>query len=66
MVSDFGFSKVLRGLKLTETICGTPVYGSPQVFSHENYSLKADVWAFGVILYELLHNDVPFRAAGLD
>ncbi|KAI0043166.1 kinase-like protein [Auriscalpium vulgare] len=43
---------------------GTPEYASPEVLSGKPYSVEADLWAFGVILFELLTGRDPFAAAG--
>ena len=67
-VLDFGISKTLdtqSGLSLTRTssIMGSPLYMSPeQMRSSKNVDQRADIWALGVILYELLTGHVPFEA----
>jgi serine/threonine-protein kinase len=67
-VLDFGISKTLDtagGLSLTRTssIMGSPLYMSPeQMRSSKNVDQRADIWALGVILYELLTGRVPFEA----
>jgi NIMA (never in mitosis gene a)-related kinase 1/4/5 len=32
---------------------GTPYYLSPEIVSNKPYNFKSDVWALGVLLYEL-------------
>jgi len=67
-VLDFGISKVkdLPGLdKLTRTgeMVGSPSYMSPeQIRAAKTVDERADIWSFGVILYELLTADLPFPA----
>ncbi|HEX4474542.1 MAG TPA: serine/threonine-protein kinase [Polyangiaceae bacterium] len=66
-VLDFGISKSIdaQGLSLTRTssIMGSPLYMSPeQMRSSKNVDQRADIWALGVILYELLTGRVPFEA----
>jgi len=67
-VLDFGISKSIdtqSGLSLTRTssIMGSPLYMSPeQMRSSKNVDQRADIWALGVILYELLTGHVPFEA----
>lgn len=47
------------------TQIGTPYYLSPEVWNAYPYGKKSDVWSLGVILYELLALDVPFKANSL-
>lgn len=71
-VVDFGVSKAVRTadegpetLRLTRTgmLLGTPLYMSPeQARGDEDIDARADVWAVGVVLYECLTGEVPFRA----
>jgi eukaryotic-like serine/threonine-protein kinase len=66
-ILDFGISKVeTRGEGLTQSgaVLGSPLYMSPeQVRSTRNVDARSDVWAAGVVLYELLTGRVPFAGA---
>jgi len=42
------------------TACGTPYFMPPEVILGRPYDNKADVWALGVILYELVTFKKPF------
>lgn len=53
-ISDFGLSTILEGANTQLTICGTPLYSSPQLLKKRGYSYKVDVWALGIMCYELL------------
>jgi serine/threonine protein kinase len=61
---DFGWS-----VQLTEempkrlTTCGTFEYMSPELINEEAYDYSIDIWALGVLLYELLHGKTPFSSA---
>lgn len=35
---------------------------APEGFIHNIYGPKTDVWAFGVMIYELLHGETPFSS----
>jgi len=60
-IGDFGIAKELETIKkLTETNVGTPYFMSPEVVRGEPYGEKADVWAIGVILYEMTFLWKPF------
>jgi len=54
-LGDFGVSRVLeRPTDLAATTVGTPYYMAPEIFRKVPYSAKADMWALGCVLYEVL------------
>lgn len=53
-IGDFGLSKCLGGDDLCATMCGSPLYMSPEQCRGENYSFRTDVWALGCIAYEFM------------
>lgn len=55
---DFGFAKHIEDK--TYTMCGTIDYLSPEVLKTRCYTLAVDMWAFGVVLYELHYGISPF------
>ena len=48
---------------VTSAECGTPAYNSPEVAWGQSYSFEADLWAVGVIMYQMLTHRLPFGLA---
>ena len=65
-LGDFGISK---GLKSTwakaKTVVGTPYYLAPEIINNKPYDSKCDIWALGILLYELMTFKMPFNAVSL-
>jgi len=60
-VCDFGLSRVKRNTYLSsKTNAGTPEWMAPEVLRNEDSDEKADVWSFGVILWELATMKEPW------
>lgn len=63
---DFGISKMLdsetiTGATETQSVLGTPHYMAPEQAGGKQVDHRADIYAAGVILYELLVGKVPFN-----
>ncbi len=48
--------------EVTKSWCGTPLYIAPEVYRRQEYSYPVDVWAVGVIVYQLLFGRVSCRS----
>jgi serine/threonine protein kinase len=60
-ISDFGLSKVLVGDEFMTGQLGTCHWMAPEVLKSTNYSLKADVYSFAVVMFEVLTRNTPYR-----
>lgn len=59
-ICDFGWS--FKGTETRTTFCGTLDYMAPEMLRGLGHSAKVDVWAIGVLLYEMLHGYPPFNS----
>lgn len=68
-IADFGFAK--KAVQSPETVCGTQSYMSPEIFEcgkrgiegvevEQYYGYEVDMWAFGVLFFNMLNKDMPF------
>ncbi|MGB8658598.1 MAG: protein kinase [Candidatus Zixiibacteriota bacterium] len=62
-IMDFGLAKLKGAAKLTQTgsTLGTAAYMSPEQASGEEVDQRSDIFSFGVVLYELLTGQLPFK-----
>jgi serine/threonine-protein kinase len=59
---DFGLARILDGQKLTHTgaILGSPAHMSPELIEGQPIDHRADIFAFGTILYFVITGHLPF------
>ena len=67
MLCDWGFAAALpRDGSRTYTILGTPEYLSPECVLGQGYRFDVDLWALGILTYEMLRGRSPFAAPDPD
>ncbi|NXJ72907.1 M3K12 kinase, partial [Rostratula benghalensis] len=60
-ISDFGTSKELIDKSTKMSFAGTVAWMAPEVIRNEPVSEKVDIWSFGVVLWELLTGEIPYK-----
>jgi len=63
-LADYGFATVADGSAWT--VCGTPDYQAPEIITRQGASKASDFWALGVLIYEMLTGDAPFKSPSND
>lgn len=67
-IIDYGLSKIIdfSSITSTGTQIGSPLYMSPeQLKDSKHIDYRADIYALGIILYEMLTKNIPYKAATL-
>jgi len=61
-IADFGIARI-ENSSMTQvgTVMGTPSYMAPEQLRGEPVDARADIWASGVLLYQLLTGEKPFE-----
>ncbi len=62
-ITDFGLAGLSGSFEGTEVLSGTPAYMSPEQFAGREVTVKSDLYALGLVLYELFTGKPAFDAA---
>eukprot|EP01091_Cochliopodium_minus_P018067 TRINITY_DN7237_c0_g1_i1.p1 TRINITY_DN7237_c0_g1~~TRINITY_DN7237_c0_g1_i1.p1 ORF type:complete len:409 (+),score=89.14 TRINITY_DN7237_c0_g1_i1:344-1570(+) len=65
LITDFGLSKISENCQNTFSIVGTLEYIAPEMLKNHKtsgYNFEVDWWSFGILLYELFYNCLPFSS----
>ena len=65
-LTDFGWSNYVDSKEIRRTYCGTPVYLAPEMIKEIGHDEHLDIWCIGVLLFELLTGNVPFKGKDID
>ena len=62
-LADFGCARRIIGPNCLRTLCGTPQYVAPEIYTHINgYDERCDLWSAAVVIYIILGGYAPFEA----
>ena len=66
-LTDFGIARIGKKERVTATdaIVGTVDYLAPEVLDGSEIDARADIWAFGVMLFEVLAGERPFKGVSV-
>src|SRR5882672_10620735 len=71
-ILDFGLAKIKSGELLgsfvqakTSGLMGSPFYMAPEQWSDEEPDARADIYSLGIILYQMLGGEVPFKGSSI-
>ncbi|GIQ84753.1 hypothetical protein KIPB_006306 [Kipferlia bialata] len=59
-IGDLGLSRALSNSETTNTMTGTPQFMPPEMFTSAGYTVKVDVYAFGMLVLEMVTRETPY------
>ena len=64
-ITDFGLAGLAEQFRGQEVMSGTPAYMSPEQFAGKEVTAKSDIYALGLVLYEIFTGKRVFEASSL-
>lgn len=65
-VSDFGLSKIEDTYQIQPDTQFPVRWTAPEAISHKVYTIKSDIWSFGILIYEILtYGGTPYPGVAL-
>jgi serine/threonine-protein kinase len=65
-IMDFGIATMASSVRTkTESVLGTPTYMSPEQIAGKKVDGRSDVYSLGIVMFELLTGQQPFKADNL-
>ncbi|MDX2175145.1 MAG: molecular chaperone DnaK [Candidatus Sumerlaeia bacterium] len=68
-ITDFGIAKMLKGddgTKSGTAVIGTPLYMAPEQITGASIDARSDIYALGIVMYELLSGNPPFYLGNIE
>lgn len=65
IISDFCLSKITEHFTKS-AFKGTPIYMAPEILQNEQYTKSSDVYAFAIIVYQIITGKIPFENLDFD
>jgi len=68
-VTDFGIAKILKADEATKSgtaVIGTPLYMAPEQITGEGVDARSDIYALGIMMYELVSEHPPFYLGNIE
>jgi len=63
---NYGFARYLPSREKCTTMLGTYSYLSPEQCREQPYDHSADLWALGIVVYEMMYGTTPFESSDVD
>lgn len=60
-ITDFGTCRVMDNQSTVMTVVGSCAWMAPELIRNEPCNGRVDVWSYGILLWELLTQEVPYK-----